>query len=132
MACSSPRSGHGGPLTAPAKPVNPTEAVVAALTKSASADTFTAHETMHPAPDNPTPRNAWATAVVSRPDDAVYFSGDYSAIFTYLFAGIKPDGVNEKIILLRNATLWHVDGPAAERLRHQVPNVTDRSWGRTP
>jgi hypothetical protein len=40
--------------------------------------------------------------------------------------------VNEEIILLRNATLWRVDGPAAERLRHQVPNVTDRSWVRTP
>jgi hypothetical protein len=40
--------------------------------------------------------------------------------------------VNEEIILARNATLWHVEQPAADRLRLQFPTMTDRSWARTP
>jgi hypothetical protein len=46
--------------------------------------------------------------------------------------GVTPGGVNEEIILMRNATLSHVEPPAADRLRLQFPTMTDRSWIRTP
>ncbi len=130
-ACSSPQSGGRGQPTTPAQPTDPKDAVITALRKSASANTLTAQQAMHPAPDSPNPLNAWATAVVSRAQDAVYFRGDYSAIFKSLFAGTKPGGVNEEIILLRNAILRHVEPPAADRLRLQFPTMTDRSWVRT-
>ncbi|HWS92784.1 MAG TPA: hypothetical protein VN306_09915 [Mycobacterium sp.] len=131
-ACSSLQRGLSGQPPTSAKPANPKEAVVAALNKSAAADTLTAHQVMQPTPDTSTPLNAWATAVVSRAADAVYFSGDYSAIFKSLFIGIEPSGANQEIILMRNATFWRVEGPAADRLRGQFPTITDRSWIRTP
>jgi hypothetical protein len=46
--------------------------------------------------------------------------------------GVTPGGVNEEVILMRNATLSHVEPPAADRLRLQFPTMTDRSWVRTP
>ncbi len=131
-ACSLPRLGHSGQPTTSPKPASPKEAVAAALSKSASAETLTVHQVMQPTPDASTPLNAWATAVVSRPQGAVYFSGDYSAIFKTLFIGIEPGGVNEEIVVLRNATFWRVNGPAADRLRVQFPTMSDRSWIRTP
>jgi hypothetical protein len=131
-ACSLPRLGQNAQPTTSPKPASPKEAVLAALNKSASADTLTAHQVMQPTPDAPTPLNAWATAVVSRPQGAVYFSGDYSAIFKTLFIGIEPGGANEEIVVMRNATFWRVVGPAADRLRVQFPTMSDRSWIRTP